>query len=193
MNKIFVATATACILLFAGFTSAYSQDGFFSDAQTMRQGTASLGVQPAIYTDLDNELMLYLRGAYGVNPGLSMHAKVGLLRDETYFGGHFKYQLSGEPSDPISFSLIGGVYAFGDLGLKIGGVLSKKIGDISLYSGLLFEPLFSEPNELTPLLIPVGFDIPLGTNTNFVLEADMAANDDADFYQALHFGFNFYL
>jgi len=54
MNKIFVATATACILFFAGFTSAYSQDGFFSDAQTLRQGTASLGVQPAIYTDLDN-------------------------------------------------------------------------------------------------------------------------------------------
>ena len=137
--------------------------------------------------------MLYLRGAYGANPGLSLHGKAGLLRDETYIGGHFKYLLSGEPSDPISFSLVGGVYAFGDLGLKMGGVLSKQLGQISLYSGLLFEPLFTEPDELTPLLIPVGFDIPIGRNANFVLEADMAANDDADVYQALHFGFNFYL
>lgn len=181
------------VILLTGTNTAFGQDGFFSDAQTLRQGTLSIGIQSAIYTELDNEVMLFFRGAYGINPGLSLHGKVGVLREETYIGGHFESQVSGEPSDPISFSLIGGVYAFGDLGLKVGGILSKQLGQVSLYSGLTFEPLFSEPETLTPLLIPIGFDISLGNNANFILEADMSANDDADFYQALHFGFNFYL
>lgn len=193
MKKILASIIVGIILFFGCINTSNAQDGFFSDAQTLRQGTFSLGVQSAIYTELDNEAMLFLRGAYGVNPGLALHGKVGLLRNETYIGGHLEYQLAGEPTDPISFSIIGGAYAFGDLGLKLGGILSKQLGQLSLYSGLTFEPLFTEPDELTPLLIPVGVDIPIGNQANFILEADIAANDDADFYQALHFGLNFYL
>ncbi len=193
MKKIITTIIAGVVLCFGSFNTSNAQDGFFSDAQTLRPGTFSLGAQTAIYTELDNEAMLFLRGAYGVNPGLSLHGKLGLLRDETYIGGHLEYQLAGEPADPVSFSIIGGAYAFGDLGLKLGGILSKQLGQLSLYSGLTFEPLFAEPDELTPLLIPVGVDIPLGNQASFVLEADIAANDDANFYQALHFGVNFYL
>lgn len=193
MKKIFTAVLIGVFVSIAGSDYAQAQDGFFSDAQTLRQGTVSLGVQPAIYTELDNELMLYLRGAYGINPGLSLHGKLGFLRDETYIGGHLEYQLAGEPADPVSFSIVGGAHAFGDLGLKVGGIISKQLGQVSLYSGLTFEPLFTDPDALTPFLVPVGLDIPFGNQANFILEADIAANDDADFYQALHFGFNFYL
>lgn len=193
MKKIVASIIAGVVFCFGTFNLSNAQDGFFSDAQTLRQGSLSLGIQSAIYTEIDNEVMLFFRGAYGINPGLTLHGKVGVLREETYLGGHIESQLAGEPSDPISFSLIGGIYAFGDLGLKAGGILSKQLGQVSLFSGLTFEPLFSEPETLTPLLIPVGFDINLGNNANFVLEADMSANDDADFYQALHFGFNFYL
>lgn len=195
MKKI---TATIIVfgtlLCFSGVYNAQAQDGFFSDAQTLRQGGLSLGIQPVIYTELDNELMLILRGAYGLNSGLSLHGKVGLLRDETYIGGHLEYQLAGEAADPVSFSIIGGAYAFGDLGLKLGAVISKQLGQLSLYSGLTFEPLFADSGNFNPLLFPVGVDIPFGNgNANLVLEADIALNDDAEFYQALNFGINFYL
>lgn len=192
MKKI-IASTIIIIVGFGATDNVFAQDGFFSDAQTISQGTFSLGIQSAIYTELDNEAMLFLRGAYGVNPGISLHGKLGLLRDETYIGGHFEYRLTGEASAPFSFSAIGGAYAFGDLGLKLGGIISKNLGQLSLYSGLTFEPLFTDPDVLTPLLIPVGVDIPIGNQANFVLEADIGANDDADFYQALHFGVNFYL
>lgn len=193
MKKVFITLIAGIFFCLGTFNSVYAQDGFFSDAQTLRQGTFSLGAQSAIYTELDNEVMLFLRGAYGANPGLTLHGKLGLLRDETYIGGHLEYQLAGEPTNPVSFSIIGGAYAFGDLGLKLGGILSKQLGQLSLYSGLTFEPLFAEPDALMPLLIPVGVDIPIGEKANLVLEADIAANDDANFYQALHFGVNFHL
>lgn len=192
MKRISSVTVLSILFLFAGYMNLKAQDGFFSDAQTLDEGGFSLGVQPAIYTELDNELMLILRGAYGLKPGLTMHGKAGILRDETYIGGHLEYQLAGESIDPVSFSIIGGAYAFGDIGLKFGGVVSKDVGGLSLYSGLTFEPLFTEPEELTPLLIPIGVDIPFQQKANFVLEADIAANDDAEAYQALHFGMNFY-
>lgn len=180
--------------IFLSFSKTKAQDGIFSDAQTLSNNTFSLGIQPVIYSQLNNdEFMLILRGAYGLQPGLSLHGKVGVLREQTYVGGHLEYLLAGEPSDPLSFSLLGGVYAFDDVGLKFGGVLSKQIGTFSLYSGLSFEPLFTEPDELTPLLLPIGIDIPLaGEQVNFVFEADIALNNDAELYEALHFGANFY-
>lgn len=192
MTKSSISIAGILIIIMTSVGIAHAQDGFFSDAQTLRGGAASLGVQSAIYTDLDNEMMLILRGGYGLNPGLTLHGKVGLFRDETYLGGHLEYQLAGEPSDPISFALLAGVYAFGDPGLKLGGVFSKRLGQLSLYSGLSFEPLFTEPDTRTPILVPVGMEVPIGRAVHLVLEADIAANDDADFYQALHIGVNFY-
>lgn len=193
MNKLRFGLLLSLLVIIIGVFSAKAQDGVFSDAQTLHQGQFALGVQPIIYTELDNELMLMIRGTYGLNPGLTIHGKLGVLRDETYVGAHLEYQLAGEPSDPVSFSLLGGVYAFGDLGLKLGGVVSKQVGQFSLYSGLLVEPLFTDPEAVTPLLLPIGVDIPIaGEAANFVLEADLAVNDDADFYQALHFGVNLY-
>lgn len=172
--------------------TAYAQDGAFSDATTLRNGRASLGIQTAIYTESGNEAMLIFRGAYGVRPGLSFHGKVGLLHNETYLGGHLEYGLAGEPADPVSLSMLAGIYAFWDPGLKVGGVLSKQLGQFSLFTGLTFEPLFTDPETQTPLLVPIGMEIPVGSSAHLVLEADVAANDDADRYQAIHMGFNFY-
>lgn len=170
---------------------AKAQDGFFSDAQTLQTGRLSLGIQPIIYTESE-DLMLNFRTAYGVQPGLTIHGKIGAFRDETYFGGHLEYQIAGEPQNAISFALLGGVYSFGDAGLKLSGVISKQLDPFSLYSGVSYEPLFSDP-AYEPVLIPVGVDIPLGRGANFVMEADLVVNDEGDAYQSLHFGFNFYL
>lgn len=181
------------VFIIISYSHLKAQDGVFSDARTLSHNKFSFGVQPVIYTEFNNdEFMLILRGAYGIQPGLSLHGKVGVLREQTYVGGHLEYMLAGEPSDPLSFSLLGGVYGFDDVGLKFGGVLSKQLGAFSLYSGISFEPLFTEPDELTPLLLPIGLDIPLAGGTNLVFEADIALNNDAELYEALHFGANFY-
>lgn len=173
-------------------TALVAQDGVFSDAQALERSEWSLGIQPAIYTELNNDLMLIFRGAYGLRSDITFHGKVGVLRDETYAGGHFLYQVAGEPEDPMAISLLFGAYSFGDIGLKLGSVISKQIGTVSIYSGLTYEPLFSDP-ALTPLMLPLGVDIPLGTDTHFLFEADVGINDDGEAYQALHSGVKFYL
>lgn len=172
--------------------SISAQDGVFSDAQTLGQDNASLSVQSAIYTEAGNEAMLILRGAYGLSSGLTFHGKVGLLRNDTYLGANLEYQLAGEPYDPVSLSMLAGVYTFGNPGIKLGGIMSKQLGQFSLFSGLTFEPLFADSDVRTPLLVPIGFEVPLGRSANIVMEADIAANDDADLYQALHLGINLY-
>ena len=194
MKKIVTSTILSLIIISVSIIPAKAQDGLFSDARTLGYEQFSLSVQPIIYTEVgSDDFMLMMRGAYGLKSDLTLHGKVGVLRNETYAGGHMEYMLAGEPNDPLSVSMLAGVYTFGDVGLKLGGVLSKQVGPFSLYSGLTFEPLFTDPDELTPLLLPLGVDIPIsGGNANFVFEADLALNDDAEFYEALHFGFNFY-
>jgi len=180
-------------VLLAGIThQAHAQDGFFSDAQTLRSNQLALGVQPVIFTEID-DFLLNLRAAYGLQPGLTVHGKVGILADETYIGGHFEYRLAGEPQSSLSVALLGGVYSFGDLGLKISGVVSKRLEPFSIYTGISYEPLFAE-TTVNPVLLPVGVDIPLLTRkANFVLEGDIALGDDGELYQAVIFGINFYL
>lgn len=194
MKNIVTSTVLSLIIITISFIPLKAQDGVFSDAQTLGYEQFALSVQPIIYTEVgSDDFMLMMRGAYGLKSDLTLHGKLGVLRNETYVGGHIEYMLAGEPNDPLSFSLLVGAYSFGDLGLKLGGVLSKQAGPFSLYSGLLFEPLFTDPDELTPLLLPLGVDIPVsGGQASFVFEADLALNDDAEFYEALHFGFNFY-
>ena len=171
---------------------AAAQDGIFSDAQTLRLNQLAIAIQPIVYTESE-ELMLNFRGAYGLQSGLTIHGKVGILRDETYVGGHLEYRLAGEPRSPLSFALLAGVYSFGELGLKLSGVISKKLDPFSIYTGLSYEPLFAASTR-NPFLLPAGLDIPLfGRNANVILEGDIGLNGDGEGYQAVHFGVNFYL
>lgn len=171
-----------------------AQDGVFSDARTLESEQFTLSLQPIIYTQVGNDdFMLMMRGAYGITSDFTLHGKIGVLRDDTYFGGHLKYLLAREPYNPLSFSLLAGVYSFGDLGLKLGGVISKEVETFSLYSGLLFEPMFIDPDVVAPLLLPIGVEIPVSDGqANFIFEVDLSLNDDSEFYEALHFGINLY-
>jgi len=192
MKKIGTVFLVLLVFLLGGFQTLKAQDGFFSDAQTVRPGQFNLGIQPIIYTDSDN-FMLMFRGVYGVQPNLSIAGKVGLFDDrDTYIGGHLKYQLAGEPTDPLSFSIIGGVYSFTDIGLKFSGILSKNLIALSIYSGLSYEPLFVNNSTLNAFMLPVGFDVPFSSQSAIILEGDIAVNDDGLPYQAITFGLNFY-
>lgn len=170
--------------------SLHAQDGAFSDARALEYQQVSLSAGSAIYTDLNNEVMLLLRGGYGLQPDLSFHGKVGIFLQEAYIGGHLKYLVAGEPRYAVSFSVIGGAYSFGDIGLKLGGIVSKNAEALSLYTGLLYEPLFENPIR-NPFMIPLGVDIPLSESASFIFEADLALTSDGQPYQALHTGFTF--
>lgn len=190
MKKVFLMLVTCCMLSGILSFQAKAQDGMFGDAQTTEFKRFSLGVQPIIYTQPDTDFMLMLRGAYGIQPELSFHGKAGVFGDEIYVGGHIKYRLLSELQYPITLSLVGGAYMFNDIGLKLGGILSRNFGQFSLYSGLSFEPYFAVPAQ-GPLLIPIGVDIPVTPQTTFIFEADLAVNEVGRPYQALHFGLNF--
>lgn len=184
-----------CIIILVACLSlqAHGQDGFFSDAVAENPNQFSFGIQPVIYTQLNNdEFMALFRARYEFPSGLNFHGKIGLLKEDTYFGGHATYPLAAEPYSPISVAAVGGVYHFGELGLKLGSILSKEVGDFSIYTGLTFEPLFTDP-ALVPLLIPVGVEIPLGNDqTDFLFEVDLGLNEDSEPYEAFHFGINVY-
>lgn len=190
MKKKLLVLVTCCLLSGMWSFQAEAQDGVFGDAQTVQYNRFALGVQPIIYTQPDSDFMLMLRGGYGVQPELSFHGKVGVFNDDLYIGGHVKYRLLSELEYPITLSVIGGAYMFEDLGFKLSGVLSRNFGDFSLYSGLSFEPFFAVPAQ-APLLIPIGVDIPVTSQTTFIFEADLAVNEVGRPYQSLHFGLNF--
>lgn len=192
MKKFVTITVVFLALILGGYNTSQAQDGFFSDAQTLQSGQFKLGIQPIIFTEGDN-FMLMFRGAYGLDSDLSIAGKIGLFDDrDTYIGGHLKYQLAGEPTDPLSFSIIGGVYSFNDIGLKFSGILSKNLDALSLYSGLSYEPLFVDNNTLNAFMLPVGVDVPFSNQSTITLEGDIAVNDDGNPYQAITFGMNFY-
>lgn len=191
MKKL-VTVPFLCLFILSVCPPINAQDGAFTDARTLGNQQFSLGAETAIYTDLDNEIMLILRGGYGLQPDLSFYGKVGVFLNEVYIGGHLKHQIVHEPQNPVSFSVIGGAYSFGDIGLKLGGIVSKNTGALSLYTGLLYEPLFEDPIR-NAVMIPLGVDIPLSESASFVFEADLAVTSDGQPYQALHTGFNFYL
>lgn len=192
MKKIFFALVVCLSLTGMSTTQLQAQDGFFGDARTVEYTRFALGVQPIIYTQPENEFMMMFRAGYGIQPELSFHGKVGVFRDDIYIGGHLKYRLLSELVHPVTASVIGGAYLFNEVGLKLSGVISKNLGQFSLYTGLSLEPIFTTPAQ-APLMIPVGVDIPISDQTDFIFEADLALNDVGERYQSIHFGLKFRL
>ncbi len=183
------------LLLFASTSlqTAKAQDGSFGDAQTLEHEVFTLGIQPIYFTESEDGMLMF-RGAYGISRGITLHGKLGLLEDNTYAGGHLEIGLASEPASEVSLSLLTGAHVWNEPGLKISTILSKRLDQVSLFSGLSYEPLFLEPNTIEPLLVPIGVDFHLSNSSaNIVLEADLGVNDDGDFLQAISGGVYFYL
>ncbi len=193
MKNVLAMVMILAGIVLSGPKVSQAQDGFFSDAVTLGDRHFGLGIQPVIYT-MPNRFMMLFRGGYGAKPDLSIYGKLGLFdKRGTYIGVHLKYMLMGEPEDPLSFSVIGGVYSFKDLGLKFAGVVSKNLGTFSLYSGMSYEPLFAGKDVVNALMLPIGAEIPFNPEAAFILEGDIPLNNDGDPYQAITFGIDLYL
>lgn len=183
------------LLLLAFLTGTHqvqAQDGFFSNAQTLQKGTLAIGLQPVILTAQD-DFMFIGRTSYGLRPGLTGHLKVGFLDEETYVGAHFEGNLASEPTSKVSLALLAGAYSYGDLGLKLGLNLSKDFDPFSLYSGINYQPLFTEVESIHSFLVPVGIDLHLKRGTlDLMLEGDIPISD-AEYLEAITFGARVYL
>jgi len=189
-QKLSIVCITVFLVSFGITSISKAQDGFFSDAHTLGQNQFELGFQPVMLTE-PNDFMMMFRGGYGFAPSLTGYAKVGALADETYLGAHLEYNVAYEPRSAFSVSLLGGAFDYYDVGLKLGVNISKDIQNVSIYTGMNYQPIFTD-NTINALLIPVGADINIDSqdNVDLVLEADIPANDDAEFLEALTFGLN---
>mgnify|MGYP006896941169 CR=1 FL=1 len=187
-------TAILIIIAFiaaGAFTTARAQDGFFTDSEILEPETFSASLQPVIYTNPD-DFMMMIRGGYGVKENLSVHAKLGALAENTYFGAHAEYDLISEAENAVTVSSLGGLYVYHDFGIKLGAKVSKQIEFFSLYSGLNTQVHFSD-DVMIPMLIPFGVDIPLPEHqTHFIFETNVGMNSDASAFEMLSFGVNYY-
>ncbi|MEP1152149.1 MAG: hypothetical protein ABJH08_10520 [Balneola sp.] len=175
-----------------GITSTTNaQDGFFSNAKTLEKGTGSIGLQPVFLTNQD-DFMFILRGAYGIQSGVTGHLKLGLFDEETYFGGHFETALNQNSESNVDVAALAGLYSYGDLGLKLGLNLSTDFDPVSIYTGLNYQPLFAA-ETIHSILVPVGFDLHLNNGIDLMLEGNIPANNDADYLESITFGARVYL
>ncbi len=186
------ATVILCLLFTAKTTTA--QDGFFSNAQTLQEGTFAIGLQPVALTE-QNDFMMIFRGAYGLAPSLTGHLKIGAFDEELYAGAHFEYNLVSEPQSDLSVALLAGAYQYDEPGLKFGMNISHDFHPVSLYSGLNYQPLFiTEDFTLNSFLLPVGLDYHMqNAPVDLMLEADIPLNDDAEYLEAVTFGARIYI
>ena len=170
---------------------ARAQDGFFSDTKVLAPHTYSASLQPVIYTNPD-DFMMMIRGGYGIEDNFSVHAKLGALAENTYFGAHAEYDLISEADNAVTVSSLGGLYVYHDFGIKLGAKVSKQFEFFGLYSGLNTQAHFSD-EVMIPMLIPFGVDIPLPEyQTHFIFETNVGMNSDASAFEMLSFGVNYY-
>lgn len=190
MKKLLILTT----ILFTSLlihNSANAQDGFFSNAKTLEKGTGSIGLQPVFLTAQD-DFMFIIRGAYGIQSGVTGHIKLGIFEDETYFGGHFETALNQNSESEIDVAALTGVYSYGDVGLKLGLNISTDFDPVSIYSGINYQPLFAT-NTIHSILVPIGFDVHLDNGVDLMLEGNIPANDDANYLESITFGARIYL
>lgn len=174
------------LLLVLFFTAFIANAQIFNTNHTLGRGDFSLGIQPAILVDGPTNGMLFLHGEAGLKPGLDFGLKLGVLHDQTYFGANLQFGLSK------AFVLSAGAHNWGDFGLDATIIGNLPIGSSAdLYAGLDLDINFTEPETTLPLFLPIGVNVGLRSNIDFVFEAEIALNDPA--YNLIGIGFNFYL
>lgn len=192
--KRYLLLVTVLLSLTFATQTVKAQDGFFSNAKTLQEGTFAIGLQPVALTEQEDFMMIF-RGAYGLSRGLTGHFKVGAFQDDVYIGGHFEYNLVSEPNSAISAALLAGIYVQEKTGLKFGLNLSHDFDLISLYGGLNYQPLFiNDDVTLNSFLLPIGLDYHIrNAPVDLMLEGDIPLNDDAEYLEAITFGARIYV
>lgn len=179
MKKVFVILA---LLAIAG--SAFSQ--VFNTGQTLKPGKFSLGVEPGVMVNGNSEFIMFLHGGVGIKKGIDLSVKAGVLGPEDYFGADVEFALSRR----ISFAV--GAHQFGDFGLD--GTLNLTFpirNDTRIFTGLDSDLNFNQDKTRMLIWLPLGVEIGIRKNLNFIFEAEIGLNDPT--YHFIGGGLNFYI
>jgi hypothetical protein len=155
----------------------------FNSASTLRKKQFSLGLEPALFMNGDNNLYLFVHGGAGLTSKVDFGLKLG-IGDELYFGGDVEFRLARI----VSLSV--GAHSFGEFGLDGTLLLSGPISSgVYLFGGLDMDVLLEQDNDQLQLWIPVGVEVSLKRTMSFIFEAEISVTD---YYNVLGGGLNFY-
>ena len=155
----------------------------FNSASTLRKKHFSLGLEPALLMNGDNDLYLFLHGGAGLKSGIDFALKLG-IGDETYFGGDVEFKLARIVSVSV------GAHSFYEFGIDGTMLLSGRVGSgVTLFGGFDLDILPERDDNVLEAWIPIGVEIGLKSNMSFIFEAGISITDA---YNVLGGGLNFY-
>jgi len=179
MRKLLIFLA-----LLAFTSSLFSQ--VFNTGQTLKPKKVSLGVEPGVMVNGTSEFIMFLHGGVGLKSGIDFSAKVGVLGPENYFGADVEFAL------PHRMSFAVGAHQFGDFGLDGAFNITFPLrSDTRLFTGLDSDINFNEDKTRILLWLPLGIEIGIRKNMNFIFEAEIGLNDPT--YHFIGGGLNFYI
>lgn len=167
---------------------ANSHAQVFGTAQTLAKNTGNIGIMPTIFDyDGDNDFMMFLQGGYGLTKGIDLGVKIGILGDENYFGADVEFH------SKKNFSIAGGIHSYVDFGLDLTGLYTFNLNNKArLTTGLDMDIVFSDPNTLVPLWIPLNLEVDIKKDLVFMLEAGIDTKLFDESYHIMSGGFQYY-
>lgn len=181
MNKLLVV-----LVLFVVNVALSAQ--VFGTAQTLSKGKLNFGILPTI---IDNnghsDLILFFQGGYGLVSGTDFGLKLGVLGDETYFGGDVEFALRK------NISLAGGFHLYGDFGADFTGLYTFPLTNSArLSSGFDMDIVFANSKTVVPFWLPINLEIDLKKNLTFIFEAEIDTKLFDESYNTISGGVQFY-
>jgi hypothetical protein len=170
MKKLFIYLVISTLPLVS-----FSQ--VFNTASTLKPGRFSIGLNPVVYDNYNNEFGLFLHGGVGIVPKVDFALHYGIFRYEDYFGADIEWNiLSAKPS----LSIITGAHKYYDAGLDLGLNLSFPItAGAHIYTGVDADINFGDHETYAPVWLPVGVEISLKSRVAFLFEAEIPLSESA--------------
>lgn len=175
MKKLILLAAIAVV-------SLSSKAQVFHSAQTLKKGSLSAGIEPALLIG-GNDLYVFFHGGYGIKNDLDFALKLG-VGNSNYIGADLEFGLQK------NISLTVGAHSFGDFGLDGAVLFNIPIkGDVLLITG--FDADINFGNDVyVPFWIPIGLEIYLKKSTSLLFETEIGLTDPA--YHVIGGGLAFY-
>lgn len=178
-------------LLFVITAVSFSNSQVFNTARTLKQGRASIGVNPAMYAySGENEIAVFFRGGYGINNHVDIALNLGInYFDETYLGADVEWLIFGNSS--AAFSLTGGIHTANDVGLDGTANLTFKLANaVNLFTGLDMDIVLADESAL-PMWFFIGIDAALQRNFTLLFETGIGINENPPTIISLGFAYSF--
>jgi hypothetical protein len=154
----------------------------FNGAETLKKGNWSLGINPVVATEGEDNFALFFHGGYGLGNNSDLGMKLGFgWNNDAYVGLDYeKTLLLGKPS----VSLFGGAHVFHYFGLDVGGLVTFPIQNVRITTGLDMDFIFGEDAQgdtemWTPLWLPISLEVYLKKHLSIVFEGNVELTEHA--------------